>query len=364
MNDDLALIVLDNFKEMGDKVNKVIKKLKKCEKDYIIPIKLDRFANGEGKITILETVRDKDVYILTDIGNYSMTYKMHDFENHYSPDDHYQDLKRVILAMCGHAKKIALVMPLLYESRQHRRKGRESLDCAYAMQELASMGVKEVITFDVHDPNLCNAVPLLAFENFYSTSNILSQFAKDNRDILNDMLIVSPDFGAMERARYYAEMLSCEVGVFYKRRDLSKVVNGKNPIIEHAYMGADVKNKNIIVVDDMIASGNSILEVAHELKEKGASKVFLCSTFSLFTEGIERFATAYEEKIFDGLYTTNLTYTKEKLKKEKWFNCVDSSEIIAKAIVTLNEGKSISPLLNGKADLYKKMEKIQGSRTK
>ncbi len=364
MNNDLALIVLDSIKDVGDKVNKTIKKLKRSNEDYIIPVKLDRFANGEGKATIFDTVRDKDVYILTDVGNFSLTYKMHDFENHYSPDDHYQDLKRIILAMCGHAKKITLIMPLLYESRQHRRKGRESLDCAYSMQELASMGVKEVITFDVHDPNLCNAVPLLAFENFYSTSNILEQFAKNNKDILNDMLIVSPDFGAMERARYYAEMLSCEVGVFYKRRDLSKVINGKNPIIEHAYMGADVKNKNIIVVDDMIASGNSILEVAHELKSKGANKVFLCSTFSLFTEGIERFTKAYEAKDFDGLYTTNLTYIKDSVRKQKWFNCVDCSEIIAKAIVTLNEGKSISPLLNGKADLYKKMEKIQGSHTK
>ena len=324
----------------------------------------DRFSNGEGKATILETVRDKDVYVLTDIGNFSLTYKMHGFDNHYSPDDHYQDLKRVILAMCGHAKKITLVMPLLYESRQHRRKGRESLDCAYAMQELASMGVKEIMTFDVHDPNLCSAIPLLAFENFYSTSNILGQFARKNKEILNDMLIVSPDFGAMERARYYAEMLSCEVGVFYKRRDLSKVVNGKNPIIEHAYMGADVKGKNIIVVDDMIASGSSMLEVAHELKIKKAKKVFLCATFSLFTEGIERFVSAYQDGDFDGLYTTNLTYIKDEVKKQEWFNMADCSETIAKAIVTLNAGKSISPLLNGKVDLYKKMEKIQGNHTK
>ena len=359
MKDDLALIVLDSIKDMGDKVNKALQKIRKIDTDYIVPIKLDRFANGEGKVTILDTVRDKDVYIITDIGNYSLTYKMHGFDNHYSPDDHYQDLKRVILAMCGHAKKITLVMPLLYESRQHRKKGRESLDCAYAMQELANMGVKEIITFDVHDPNLCNAIPLLAFENFYSTSNILEQFAKQNKRILKNMLVVSPDFGAMERARYYAEMLSCEVGVFYKRRDLSRVVNGKNPIIEHAYMGADVKNKNIIVVDDMIASGSSILEVAHELKIKGAKKVFLCSTFSLFTEGIERFIRSYEDSDFDGLYTTNLTYVKDDVKKQKWFNCVDCSEIIAQAISTLNAGKSISPLLNGKANLYQKMEKMQ-----
>ncbi len=364
MDDDLGLIVLDNIKEIGDKVNKEIGKLKKEDKDYIIPIKVDRFANGEGKATILETVRDKDIYILTDVGNYSMTYKMHDFENHYSPDDHFQDLKRVILAMCGHAKKITLIMPLLYESRQHRRKGRESLDCAYAMQELAHIGVKEIITFDVHDPNSCNAIPLLAFENFYPTHIILEKFARNNKDILNDMLVVSPDFGAMERARYFAEMLSCEVGVFYKRRDLSRVVNGKNPIIEHAYMGADVKNKNVIVVDDMIASGGSMLEVAHELKERGAKKVFLCATFALFTEGIDKFIVAYDNGDFDALYTTNLTYVKDEVKKQDWFNAADCSEKIAKAIVTLNDGKSISPLLNGKTDFYKKIEKIQSNHTK
>lgn len=357
MKKELGLIVLDNFKEMGEKVNKEINRLRKNDEDYIIPIKVDRFSNGEGKVKILDTVRDKDIYILTDIGNYNLTYQMHGFENHYSPDDHYQDLKRVILAMCGHADKITLVMPLLYESRQHRRKGRESLDCAYAMQELAKIGVKEIITFDVHDPNLCNAVPLLAFENFYPTHIILEDMARNNKDDLSNILIVSPDFGAMERARYFAEMLSCNVGVFYKRRDLSKVVNGKNPIIEHAYMGADVKGKNIIVVDDMIASGGSILEVAHELKERGANKVFLCATFALFTEGTEKFNEAYEKGYFDELYTTNLTYVKQDLMEKPWFNAADCSIKIAEAIDTLNKGKSISPLLNGKVEFYKKIKK-------
>ena len=364
MKNDLGLIVLDSCKEMGEMVNREINKLRNSDVNYIIPIKADRFSNGEGKVTILETVRDKDIYILTDVGNYNLTYTIHGYENHYSPDDHYQDIKRVILAMCGHAKKITLVSPLLYESRQHRRKGRESLDCAYALQELVSMGVKELVTFDVHDPNLCNAVPLLAFENIYPTHIILEKFAKNNIDVLNDMIVVAPDFGAMERARYFAEMLSCEVGVFYKRRDLSKVVNGKNPIIEHAYMGADVKNKNIIVVDDMIASGGSILEVAHELKTRGAKKVFLCVTFSLFTEGIQRFIDAYEKGDFDALYTTNLTYVKDDIKELSWFNPADCSKKIAETISTLNEGKSISPLLNGKSEFYKKMEKMQESHTK
>ena len=216
MKRKLGLIVLDNIKTIGEEVNAEINKMRKTEENYIIPIKLDRFANGEGKAKILDTVRDKDIYILSDIGNYDMTYEMHGFTNHYSPDDHFQDIKRVILAMCGHANKITLVMPLLYESRQHRKKGRESLDCAYALEELASMGVNEIMTFDVHDPNLCNAVPLLAFENFYPTNIILEDFVINNKKTIDNLLVVSPDFGAMERARYFAEMLKCDVGVFYK----------------------------------------------------------------------------------------------------------------------------------------------------
>ena len=284
---------------------------------------------------------------------------MHGFTNHYSPDDHYQDIKRVILAMCGHAKKITLVMPLLYESRQHRKKGRESLDCAYFLQELSSIGVSEIVTFDVHDPNVCNAVPLLAFENIYPTNTILEDFIKNNHNDLNNLLIVSPDFGAMERARYFAEMLKCDVVVFYKRSDLSKVIDGKNPIVEHAYMGADVKDKVIIVVDDMIASGGSMLEVAEHLKEKGAKKVYLTATFALFTEGIEKFDQAFHNGLYDKLYTTNLTYVKSEIKNKEWFHEVNCSKKIAEVINTLNKGESISPLMNGKAEFFKKIESIQ-----
>ena len=362
MEENLGLIVLDNIKEIGKEVNKEINKIRKDDIDYIIPIEMTRFSNGEGKAKILNTVRDKDIYILTDVENYSMTYDMHGFTNHYSPDDHFQDIKRVILAIAGHAKKITVVMPFLYESRQHRKKGRESLDCAYAMQELIKMGVKEIITFDVHDPNLCNAVPLLAFENFYPTNIVLEKFAKNNKEELDNFLIVSPDFGAMERARYFAEMLQCDVGAFYKRRDLSKVVNGKNPIVEHAYMGASVEGKNIIVVDDMIASGGSILEVAGELKKRGAKKVFLCATFAFFTEGIEKFDKAYEEGLFDAIYTTNLTYVKDEVKQKEWFIEVNCSKMIAQIIDTLNNEKSISNLMNGKTESFKKIERIQNSK--
>ncbi len=359
MKENLGIIILENASILGSKVTKHINKIRKNNKDYIIPIKMDRFSNGEGKAKILSTVRDKDVYIISDIGNYDMTYKMHGFINHYSPDDHFQDIKRVILAMCGHAKKITLVMPLLYESRQHRKKGRESLDCAYALQELIHLGVEEIVTFDVHDPNVCNAIPLLAFENIYPTNIILEDFVKNNNCQPNNLLIVAPDFGAMERARYFAEMLKCDVGVFYKRRDLSRVVDGKNPIVEHAYMGADVKNKDIIVVDDMIASGGSMIEVSENLKKRGANKVFLTATFALFTEGIEKFDQAYKNNLYDKLYTTNLTYTKNEIKEKEWFHEVDCSKKIAQIIDTLNKGESISPLMNGKSELYKKIEKIQ-----
>lgn len=358
MKDNLGLIILDNVKNLGTEVLESINQIRKNNKEYIIPIKLDRFSNGEGKVKILSSVRDKDIYIISDIGNYDMTYNMHGFTNHYSPDDHYQDIKRVILAMCGHAKKITLVMPLLYESRQHRKKGRESLDCAYALQELANMGASEIVTFDVHDPNLCNAVPLLAFENIYPTNTILEDFIKNNKN-LDNLLIVAPDFGAMERARYFAEMLKCDVGVFYKRRDLSKVVNGKNPIVEHAYMGADVTGKDIIVVDDMIASGGSMIEVAHHLKERGANKVFLTATFALFTEGIEKFDKAFNDGLYDKLYTTNLTYVRSEIKNKEWFHEVNCSKKIAEIINTLNKGESISPLMNGKEEFFKKIESIQ-----
>ena len=356
MEEDLGIIVMDSIKDIGKEVQKELNRIRKTDTDYIVPVRMDRFSNGEAKATILKTVRNKDIYILTDKGNYDITYEMYGFKNHMSPDDHYQDLKRVILAMCGHARKVTVVMPFLYESRQHRKKSRESLDCAYALQELAGMGVSEIVTFDVHDPNLCNAVPLLAFENVYATNNILEEIVRDNQDSMHNLLVVSPDFGAMERARYFAEMLTCDVGVFYKRRDPSKIVNGKNPIIEHAYMGADIKGRDIIVVDDMIASGGSMIEVAQELKQRGANKIYIASTFCMFTEGIEIFDKAHKENIFDKIYTTNLTYIKKDILKKDWIKVVDCSKKIAGVINLLNTGKSISPILDDKTKFFRKIE--------
>lgn len=345
---DLKLIVLKNCEELGNKVAKYFKE------NIIVTITNDRFSNGEGKIKIEDSVNGSDLYILSDVGNYGLTYKLHGKEHEMSPDEHFADIKRVIAATSGHAKKINVIMPLLYESRQHKRKGNESLDCAIALQELEKMGVKNIITFDAHDPSICNAIPRLPFENFYPTHTILENLIEKEK--LHDLLVISPDMGAMERARYYAEMLNTDVGVFYKRRDLSKVINGKNPIIEHMYMGADPKDKDILVVDDMIASGSSMIEVAQKLKDKGAKNIYLIATFALFTEGTENFKKAYEQKIFTKLYTTNLSYIPKEIEEVKWLTKVDGSKYLAKIIKTLNKNENIENLWNGKKEIIKKIK--------
>lgn len=345
---DLKLIVLKNCEELGNKVAKHFKE------NIIVPITNDRFSNGEGKIKIEDSVNGSDLYILSDVGNYGLTYKLHGKEHEMSPDEHFADIKRVIAATSGHAKKINVIMPLLYESRQHKRKGNESLDCAIALQELEKMGVKNIITFDAHDPSICNAIPRLPFENFYPTHTILENLIEKEK--LHDLLVISPDMGAIERARYYAEMLNTDVGVFYKRRDLSKVINGKNPIIEHMYMGADPKGKDILVVDDMIASGSSMIEVAQKLKDKGAKNIYLIATFALFTEGTENFKKAYEQKIFTKLYTTNLSYIPKEIEEVKWLTKVDCSKYLAKIIKTLNKNENIENLWNGKKEIIKKIK--------
>ncbi len=351
----LKLVVLNNIKDLGEEVNKQLKKMNETSKDYIVPISSDRFSNGEGKVAINESVNDTDLYILSDVGNYGISYQMHGREHFMSPDEHFEDIKRVIAATSGHAAKINVIMPLLYESRQHKRRGNESLDCAIALQELERIGVDNIITFDAHDPSICNAIPRLPFENFYPTHMILENLI-DNEDI-KDMLVISPDMGAMERARYYADMLGCDVGVFYKRRDLSKVVNGKNPIVEHMYMGADPKGKDVIVVDDMIASGGSMIDVAKSLREKGARKIYLIATFALFTEGTDKFSEAYNEGYFDKLYSTNLSYVPDEIKKNSWYVDVNCSNYIALIIDTFNKRGDIEPLWNGKKKIIDKIKR-------
>ncbi|MDY6012763.1 ribose-phosphate pyrophosphokinase [Clostridium sp.] len=349
LNHELGIIALESCKELGNAVDKYIQTKRNCNDSFLIPTNEIRFSNGEGKVKISETVRGKDIYILCDIGNYSCTYKMFGFENHKGPDEHFQDIKRTISAIKGKASRITVIMPLLYESRQHRRKGRESLDCALALRELERLGVDEILTFDVHDPNVQNAVPLMSFENIYPTYDIVKSLIKDQSSLeLNKdkLLVISPDTGAMDRAIYYSSVLGVDVGLFYKRRDHSLIVNGKNPIVEHEYMGRDVEGKDVLIVDDMIASGESVLDIALELKNRKARNVYVATTFAFFTEGLEKFDKFYKDGVITKVYSTNLTYVPDKLRDSEWFFRVDMSEFLARIINRLNYGKSIAKYMD------------------
>ena len=349
LNHELGLLVLESCKELGNAVDKYIQAKREVNESFIIPIEEIRFSNGEGKVKLPQTVRGKDIYILCDIGNYSCTYEMFGFTNHKGPDEHFQDIKRTVSAIRGKARRITVIMPLLYESRQHRRKGRESLDCALALQELERLGVNEVITFDVHDPNVQNAVPLLSFENIYPTYDIVKSLIHNEETLERDkekLLVISPDTGAMDRAIYYSSVLGVDVGLFYKRRDHSTVVNGKNPIVEHEYMGRDVAGKDVLIVDDMIASGESVLDIAKELKKRNVRNVYVATSFAFFTEGLEKFNKYYEDGIIARVYSTNLTYVPENLKNSPWFKEVDMSEFLARIINRLNYDKSIAKYMD------------------
>ena len=346
---ELGIIALESCKELGNAIDKLIQEKRNTNESFLIPINEIRFFNGEGKVKISESVRGKDIYILCDIGNYSCTYKMFGFINHKGPDEHFQDIKRTVSAIRGKAAKITVIMPLLYESRQHRRKGRESLDCALALQELERLGVHEVLTFDVHDPNVQNAIPLLSFENFYPTYDIVKSLIKNENTLeLNKdkLIVISPDTGAMDRAIYYSSVLGVDVGLFYKRRDHSTIVNGKNPIVQHEYMGRDVEGKDVLIVDDMIASGESVLDIALELKERRARNVYVATTFAFFTEGLEKFNRFYEDVIISRVYSTNLTYISDELRDSKWYRAVDMSELVSKIINKLNYDKSIASYMD------------------
>lgn len=349
LNHELGIIALESCKELGNAVDKYIQEKRNCNESFLIPTNEIRFSNGEGKVKISETVRGKDIYILCDIGNYSCTYKMFGFENHKGPDEHFQDIKRTISAIKGKASRITVIMPLLYESRQHRRKGRESLDCALALRELERLGVDEILTFDVHDPNVQNAVPLMSFENIYPTYDIVKSLIKNQSSLELDkdkLLVISPDTGAMDRAIYYSSVLGVDVGLFYKRRDHSLIVNGKNPIVEHEYMGRDVEGKDVLIVDDMIASGESVLDIALELKNRKARNVYVATTFAFFTEGLEKFDKFYKDGVITKVYSTNLTYVPDKLRDSEWFFRVDMSEFLARIINRLNYGKSIAKYMD------------------
>ena len=349
LNHELGIIALESCTELGNAIDKYIQNSRNCTESFLIPIDEIRFSNGEGKVKIAETVRGKDIYILCDVGNYSCTYKMFGISNHKGPDEHFQDIKRTVAAIRGKAARITVIMPLLYESRQHRRKGRESLDCALALQELERLGVDEIITFDVHDPNIQNAIPLLSFENIYPTYDIVKAIISNEKSLELDkekLLVISPDTGAMDRAIYYSSTLGVDVGLFYKRRDHSTIVNGKNPIVQHEYVGREVSGKDVLIVDDMIASGESVLDIAKELKERNAKNVYVAATFAFFTEGLEKINKAYEDGLIARIYSTNLSYISQELHDSVWFEGVDLSELSARIINRLNHGRSIAKYMD------------------
>lgn len=319
------------------------------EKDsYIIPADVPRFGSGEAKGIIRQSVRGDDLYILVDVCNYSLTYSLCGYVNQMSPDDHFQDVKRIVAAASGKAKRITVIMPFLYESRQHKRTTRESLDCAMALQELVNMGVNQIITFDAHDPRVQNAIPLHTFENVPCTYQFIKALLHAEPDLPIDsdhLMVISPDEGGMSRAVTLANYLGVDLGMFYKRRDYTRIVNGKNPIIAHEFLGSNVAGKSVLILDDMISSGDSMMDVAKELKARKANKVFLCSTFGLFTNGLAKFDAAYNQGIIDRLLTTNLVYQTPELLSKPYYVNVDLSKYIALLIDHLNHNASLHDLL-------------------
>ncbi len=360
----LGIIPLKSCIEMGNKVNNYLYEWRSSrnhelrhnssytgyERDsYIIEAENPRFGSGEAKGCINESVRGDDLYVMVDVCNYSLTYSMFGEENHMSPDDHYQDLKRVIAAIGGKARRITVIMPFLYESRQHKRNSRESLDCALALRELKAMGVDNIITFDAHDERVQNAIPLTGFDSVRPVYQFIKNILREAEDLTLDsdhLMVISPDEGGMRRAVYMANNLGVDMGMFYKRRDYSTVKDGKNPIVAHEFLGASVEGKDMIIIDDMIASGDSVLEVSQMLKAKKARNIYICSTFGLFTNGLERFDKAYEDGLFTKIFTTNLIYQPEELLSKSYYVNCNMSKYIALLIDTLNHDSSISALLD------------------
>ena len=360
----LGIIAMPSSTEMGDRINTYLKRWQREHEEsgddkrtypgngrdtYLIKAACPRFGTGEAKGMLKESVRGYDLYILTDVANYACTYKMYGKEVPMSPDDHWQDLKRVIGAAAGKARRISVIMPMLYESRQHKRSSRESLDCAMALQELEALGVENIITFDAHDPRMHNAIPMTSFENVMPTYQTLKALFRAEKDLHIDpehMMVISPDEGALNRNIYYASALGLNLGMFYKRRDYTRVVEGRNPIIAHEYMGNDVAGKDIFICDDMIASGDSMLDVARELKKRNAGRIYVGVTYAFFTSGLDAFNKAYEEGLITKVLSTNLTYRSPELKAAPWFTEVDVAKYISYLIAQLNYDHSISHLLD------------------
>ena len=372
----LGIISLPGCKPLGEKVDQYLVKWR-AEREsehkeslafagyqrdsYLLDAKVPRFGSGEAKGQILESVRGTDLYLLVDVLNYSMTYSLCGNENHMSPDDHYQDLKRIIAAVGGKARRITVIMPFLYESRQHKRTSRESLDCALALKELSDMGVSNIITFDAHDPRVQNSIPLNGFDNFFPTYQFLKALIKSVPDLRVDndhLMIISPDEGAMSRAVYFSNILGVDMGMFYKRRDYSTIVNGKNPIVAHEFLGDSVEGKDVVVIDDMISSGGSMLDVAKQLKERNAKRVFVCTTYGLFTDGLDKFDEYYEKGWLDRVITTNLNYRIPELLERPYYVEANMSKYLASIIDIINHDVSVEKVRSSNEKIMSLMEKV------
>ncbi len=373
---ELAIIGMRGCEEICEKINQylvtwrkdVIKKgyvadtlIYEYNRDsYMIDVRCPRFGSGEAKGIINETIRGYDLYIISDCFNYGVTYRMYGQDVPMSPDDHFQDLKRIISACAGKPRKITVIMPMLYESRQHRRSARESLDCALGLQELVALGVDNIITFDAHDARVQNAIPASGFETVQTTYQMIKAIVNTIPDIKIDrdhLMVISPDEGGMSRSIYYSSVLGIDLGMFFKRRDYSKIVNGRNPIISHEFLGSDVEGKDVIIVDDMISSGDSLIDVAKQLKALKAKRIFACTTFGLFVEGVEAFDKAYADGLIDKIFTTNLIYRRPELKTREWYCEVDMAKYIAYIINTLNHDQSMSDLLDPSNRVKKLLER-------
>ena len=374
----LKLAVLEGCRSLGAKVDQHLVDYRRltplCSPDidmpmpgyisdsYLLSCNCPRFGTGEGKGQIMESVRGCDLYLLCDVTNYSLTYSVCGHVNHMSPDNHYQDLKRLISAANGKAKRITVIMPFLYEGRQHKRSMRESLDCSLALQELVSMGVSNIITFDAHDPRVQNAIPLQGFDSFMAGYQFLQVLVRTVPDLIIDsdhLMSISPDEGAIDRAVYFANILGIGMGMFYKRRDYTRIVDGRNPIVAHEFLGESVEGKDVLVIDDMISSGESMLDVARQLKNRKARRVFVCTTFGLFTNGLEKFDACYEEGVISKVITTNLAYCSKELLERPWYAQADMSKYLASIIDHLNHDASISQIQSPTGKIHSLLEEIR-----
>ena len=371
----LKLIAMESCRELGQKVNDYIVSFRENtinevsesslyvnykSNNYLVDCCCPRFGTGEAKGLLKETIRGTDLFIMTDVCNHNLTYTVNGHLNHMSPDDHFQDLKRIISAATGKAKRINVIMPFLYESRQHKRTKRESLDCALALQELIDMGVDNIFTFDAHDPRVQNSIPLYGFDSFNPPYQFMKALLRAEPNLSVDpdhLMIISPDEGAMSRAVYFSNVIGVDMGMFYKRRDYSTVINGKNPIVAHEFLGSDIKGKSVIIIDDMISSGESMLDVAKQMKDRGAKQVFVCTTFGLFTDGFEKFDEFHEKGYIDRVITTNLTYLPPAFYEREYFTVADMSKFIALIIDSMNHDVSISSVLSPTDRLHALLER-------